>query len=123
VHLAAGDPRLTVQPEELLVGRSCHDGAEVVTARDEGVAYALVSPVAASPTKPGYGPALGAAGLRELVENADRLPLLALGGVTPDNAATWRAAGARGIAVMGGVMAATDPAATVRRLLLAWRGA
>lgn len=115
VHLASDDPPCR-EPVGLL-GRSCHNRDEVAAARTEGASYALVSPVTASGSKPGYGPALGPAGVRELVATAGDLPLLALGGVTPANAAHWREAGAYGLAVMGGVMAAVDPMATVTALL------
>lgn len=118
VHLAAADPPCPA-PVGLL-GRSCHDHDEVVAARTEGAAYAFVSPVAASGSKPGYGPVLGSDGVRELVDAAGELPLLALGGVTPANAARWREAGAYGLAVMGGVMEAIDPMAAVAALLDAW---
>ncbi len=121
VHLAADDPPC---PESVgIVGRSCHDRDEVAAARSEAVAYASVSPVAATASKPGHGPALGVVGLEELVRVADGLPLLALGGVTPANVAAWRHAGAHGIAVMGGIMAAPDPAGSVRALLTAWDNA
>ena len=119
VHLPAGAPAFA-EPGGLLVGRSCHGDVEVAAARDEGADYAFVSPVAESSSKPGYGPALGETGLRRLVAVAEGLPLLALGGVTPENTARWRAVGASGIAVMGSVMAARDPAEMVRRLLAAW---
>lgn len=120
VHLTANDAPLPPDRDMGLVGRSCHDRAEVAAARDEAVTYAFVSPVAVTATKPGYGPALGTAGLRDLVKVAGDLPLLALGGVTADNAADWRAAGAKGVAVMGGVMTAADPDTAVRGLLAAW---
>lgn len=103
--------------------RSCHDAAEVERARQEGAAHAFVAPVAATASKPGYGPALGPDGLRALVEVADGLPVVALGGVRPDDVACWRAAGATAVAVMGSVMAAADPAAVVRSLLDASRTA
>jgi thiamine-phosphate pyrophosphorylase len=45
------------------------------------------------------------------------VPVLALGGVDAANAASAREAGAHGVAVMGCVMRAADPAAVVRRLL------
>jgi thiamine-phosphate pyrophosphorylase len=71
-----------------------------------------LSPIFASPSKPGYGPALGTDALASLP-----LPCFALGGVTATNAAACLAAGAAGIAVMGAVMTAADPAAAVRELL------
>jgi thiamine-phosphate pyrophosphorylase len=115
VHLAASDPPCS--EARGLIGRSCHDDAEVAAARDEGVDYAFVSPAARTSSKPGYGPAVGPGGLRRLVAVAGAVPVLALGGVTPADVATWRTAGAHGVAVMGGVMTAADPAAAVRALL------
>lgn len=116
VHLAAADPAWGGRPG-WLVGRSCHDLGEVRAARAEGVDYVTVSPVATTASKPGYGPVLGVDGLAELVRAAGDLPVLALGGVTPADVDVWSAAGAHGVAVMGGVMGADDPAGTVRALL------
>ncbi|WP_407668097.1 thiamine phosphate synthase [Nocardioides jensenii] len=45
------------------------------------------------------------------------MPVYALGGITSENAAAARTVGARGVAVMGEIMRAVDPAATVARLL------
>ena len=105
------------------ISRSVHRPAELHRARREGAAHAYVSPVASTTSKPGYGPALGASGVRRLVDDAAGLPLLALGGVTPENLTAWRAAGAAGVAVMGRVMGATDAADAVRSLLTAWQDA
>ena len=105
------------------ISRSVHDHAELRRARREGAAHAYVAPVALTTSKPGHGPALGPDGLRRLVADAADLPLLALGGVGPDNVPTWRTAGAAGIAVMGGVMGAADPADAVRDLRRAWQDA
>ena len=98
-------------------GRSCHDEAEVARAVEEGAAYVTISPVASTASKPGYGPALGAGGVRRAVEAADGLPVLALGGVSAGAAAYLRSAGAHGVAVMGAVMRADDPVAVVSALL------
>lgn len=114
VHLSATDP---FPGGDLLVGRSCHDLAGVLEAASEGCHYVTVSPVAPSASKPHYGPALGAERLAELCHAAGPLPVYALGGVDPLNAASWLAAGARGVAVMGVVMAAVDPSVATRRLL------
>jgi thiamine-phosphate pyrophosphorylase len=116
VHLAAAGP---YPPPHLgLVGRSCHDAAELARLTTED--YVTVSPVFATASKPGYGPALGPAGLARLVRAAGDRPVFALAGVsTADQVAACRAAGAAGVAVMGEVMRAADPAAVVRELTAA----
>lgn len=121
VHLAEADAA-AAGPPGLLVGRSCHDAAGLARAAAEGCSYATVSPVFPTPSKPGYGPALGLAGLQELAGGCG-LPVYALGGVTPGRVADCRRAGAAGVAVMGAVMAAADPAAEVRALLAEWHQA
>jgi thiamine-phosphate pyrophosphorylase len=100
LHLAARDPFPTPRPA--LVGRSCHDAAEVVRAAAEGCDYVTVSPVYPTGSKPGYGPALGPAGLARLCRPG--LPVFALGGVLPPAVPHCRRAGAYGVAVMGPVM-------------------
>ncbi|GIF46122.1 thiamine-phosphate pyrophosphorylase [Asanoa ferruginea] len=113
VHLAAREPFPTARPA--LVGRSCHDAAEVAAAAAEGCDYVTVSPVYLSASKPGYGPPLGPPGLAALTRNAP--PVYALGGVSPAEAAACRAAGAYGVAVMGAVMRDPDSVADYLRAL------
>jgi thiamine-phosphate pyrophosphorylase len=115
VHLAATDP--WPRAASGMVGRSCHDVCELRDARREGAAYATLSPVLATPSKPGYGPALGLDGLAAACAAVPDLPVLALAGVGPGRAADCLAAGAHGVAVMGEVMGARDPAAVVHALL------
>jgi thiamine-phosphate pyrophosphorylase len=109
LHLSARQPASEVG----WFGRSCHTVEEVDWARAEGAAYATLSPFAASRSKPGYGPPV------DRIAYADErgIPVLALGGIDPGNAAQALAAGAHGVAVMGAVMRATDPAAVVSELL------
>ena len=100
-----------------LIGVSAHGPAEVAAAAEAGADYATLSPVFATASKPGYGPALGLEGLRAAARIG--LPLMALGGVGPDAARACREAGAAGVAAMGGLMRAADPGAQTRRLLAA----
>ncbi len=122
VHLPQGQPcadaRAVLGPERL-VGVSTHNEAEIAAAAEAGADYATISPVFPTPSKPGYGPALGETALAALISKTT-LPLVALGGVTLETAPACRHAGAAGIAVMGTVMGAKDPAATTARILDAW---
>jgi thiamine-phosphate diphosphorylase len=126
VHLRRADTAPRDRPA--LLGRSCHDRDDLARATREGCDYVTLSPVAPSPSKPGHGPPLGADGLEEMTRHPvpsprgepSRCPAVyALGGVTPDNAPAWTDAGADGVAVMGAVMRAPDPAAVVADLLAA----
>ncbi len=103
-----------------LIGFSAHDLDEVERAAAAGADYATLSPIFASPSKPGYGPALGPEALAEAAAAAD-LPLLALGGVTAQRARDSLAAGAAGVAVLGEVLGAEDPATAVRAIVAACR--
>lgn len=105
-----------------LIGVSAHTCAEIARAAAEGVDYATLSPIFASASKPGYGPALGPAAIRKAVTRTG-LPVVALGGVTSGTLAGCRAAGAVAVAVMGAPMRAADPAAETRRLIRAWQHA
>lgn len=121
LHLAATDS-YPADRGALVIGRSCHDVEEVRSAVAEGADYVTVSPVFASLSKPGYGPALGVAALAELAGLAP-VPVVALGGITPANARACLAAGAAGVAVMGTVMRSGDPCVTTVTLLAALPGA
>ena len=113
VHLAADDPWPGDGAGPRLVGRSCHSSSELATAAGEGADYAFISPIFATRSKPGYGPALGPGALA-----GPPLPVWALGGITgAAEAAACMAAGASGVAVMGAVMGADDPSSVVAALL------
>ena len=115
VHLAAADA--VPSPRPALVGRSCHDPAEVAAAT--GCDWVTVSPVHLTASKPGHGPDLGTDGLAACVRAPGAPPVYALGGLGPVDAAPCRAAGAVGLAVMGGVMRAERPDRAVADLLRA----
>ena len=99
-----------------LIGASAHSADEAVALLRAGADYVTVSPVFMTASKPGHGPALGLEGLASIAARSPG-PVVALGGITPENAAQCVAAGARGVAVMGEVMRSVDPQATVERIL------
>jgi thiamine-phosphate pyrophosphorylase len=120
VHLpSGGDVRAArAKLPGRLIGASAHGAAEAAALLAAGADYVTISPVFLSDSKPGYGPALGLDGLAAAVAVAGG-PVVALAGITPANAGSCVRARAAGIAVMGEVMRAADPEATVRQLVAA----
>ena len=91
----------------LLVGRSVHDLAGATEAAEQGADLLVVGAVFETATHPGQ-PAMGT-GLVEQIAGAVSLPVLGIGGITAANAPVVIAAGAAGVAVVAGVLAADDP--------------
>jgi thiamine-phosphate pyrophosphorylase len=92
-----------------LIGASCHSQAEIVQATEAGASFAVFGPVF---EKPGSQPA-GLARLRQAAQGT--LPVLALGGITLENAPACLGAGAAGIAAIR-LFQENDIAATVHAL-------
>ena len=120
VHLPAGSDPAAARRRlpRGLIGVSAHSENEAGAQLRAGADYVTLSPIFLTDSKPGYGPALGLDALAAAAAKAPG-PIVALGGITPHNAAACLAAGARGVAVMGEIMRAADPETTIRRLLQA----
>jgi thiamine-phosphate pyrophosphorylase len=119
VHLPAGsDPKRarTMLGAGVLIGVSIHTVTEAEAIDPDTVDYAVAGPAYETASKPGYGPEIGRRGLGEIARAA-RVPVLAIGGINVARVAEVLAAGPAGIAVMGGVMRATDPGQVMRALL------
>src|SRR5438067_5329052 len=118
-HLPAGsDPlaaRAVLGPGKL-IGLSIHTVNEAEMIDPAIVDYAIAGPTFETPSKPGYGPEIGRKGLAEIARAA-RVPILAIGGLNATRAAEVLAAGPAGIAVIGGIMRAADPAKEMKALL------
>jgi thiamine-phosphate pyrophosphorylase len=104
-----------------LIGVSIHTATEAASLDPASVNYALAGPAFETASKPGYGPEIGRRGLIQIAAAA-RVPVLAIGGINASRVGELVAAGAAGIAVMGGVMRADDPGREVAGLLAALAG-
>jgi thiamine-phosphate pyrophosphorylase len=104
----------------LAVAVSTHAPVEVEAAARAGARFAVFGPIWDTPSKRPYGAPVGLDLLRDAVSYG--LPLIALGGVTPERAASSAAAGAAGVACIRAVLEARDPGAALVRLLAAsWK--
>jgi len=89
---AAHQPLTT---DHFLVAASCHSNEDVIRAASEGADFAVFAPVFEKNNAPGRQPT-GLAALHEACRA--KIPVLALGGVTMENAASCLEAGAAGVA-------------------------
>lgn len=118
VHLGADDTAIREArarlPGGAIIGVSCYDSlARAQQAARQGADYVAFGSVYPSPTKPGAVRAPV-----EILSAAQRqlsLPIVAIGGITPDNARGLIEAGADLLAVINGVFGAGDIADAARR--------
>ncbi|HEV2705647.1 MAG TPA: thiamine phosphate synthase [Pyrinomonadaceae bacterium] len=83
-----------------LIGVSTHTQAEAQEARTAGADFAVFGPVFDTPSKRPYGAPVGLDALRAAARTLSPFPLLALGGVTRENARAVFRAGASGVAAI-----------------------
>lgn len=101
--------------KDFLIGVSCHS-LEAAKAAERGRAsYLFFGPVFATPSKAAYGAPQGLKRLAEVCRTVV-VPVLAIGGITLENAADCLSAGASGIAAIRLFQDAPDLAAIVRAL-------
>jgi len=117
VHVAAVNMveiptmRKWINRTDIMISASCHDADELEEAGKCGADFALLSPAFPTASHPG-APQLGAKRFRALAE-ASPLPVVGLGGVTPENRAELTG---YGVAVISAVLDADDSELVARGL-------
>ena len=91
--------RKALDRKDFLIGVSCHSLEAAKQAERGGADYLFFGPVFATPSKAAYGAPQGLDRLREVCR-AVTLPVLAIGGITPEKVAPCLSAGACGIAAI-----------------------
>lgn len=129
VHLGQEDlplpeARQIVQRMDLgrlfLVGVSTHSHDEIVAAVRGGADYIGFGPVFPTATKPEPDPVQGLDRLHEAVAAAEGIPVVAIGGITPDTASAVAAAGAVAACCISAVNHAENPVAAGARISAAF---
>jgi thiamine-phosphate pyrophosphorylase len=119
VHVGQDD--LPAEDARALIGASFFLGVSAATIEEArsavraGADYLGVGAVYATATKADAGAAVGPARIAEIAANCD-LPVVGIGGITPNNAATVIRAGAAGVAVITAVTTADDMIDATRRI-------
>jgi len=99
------------------IGASVHSAGEAAAGAAAGADFLLVGSVYPSASHPGRPPA----GLSLITSAAATgLPVIAIGGITPERAREVRAAGGYGVAAISAAWRAEDPAAAALALLSPW---
>ena len=111
VHLGQDDlPLLAarrIAPPGFLIGVSTHNQAQAATAMRDGADYIGFGPIFATASKRNPDPCVGLAGLTAVCARA-RVPVVAIGGITPARVPELIAAGAQAVAIIAAVNQAPD---------------
>ncbi len=112
VHLGQDDMEIRdarkLVPAGFIIGISAESLEDAIRAEWEGADYIGISPVFQSGTKTDTACPLGLTGVK-LIRSAVKMPIVGIGGINRENAASVISAGADGIAVVSAIVSADDP--------------
>ena len=102
--------------EKRLIGASCHNKEQAITAQKEGADFITFGPVYSTPSKAVYGDPVGVEKLHEIIPLMN-IPVFALGGIKNSNVAEVMAAASHCIAAISAVLSAEDPCLAAKNFL------
>ena len=125
VHLGKNDMPIDearrILGEEYIIGGTANTFEDIQRIAAQGADYIGCGPFRFTTTKKNLAPVLGIEGYRDIIakmRNAGiNIPMVAIGGITPDDIDEILATGVQGIAVSGTVLNADDPVAMMKSLL------
>lgn len=125
VHLG----KLDMSPSEarIILGKDFSIGGTANTFEDiqrlsaEGVDYIGLGPFRFTTTKKNLSPLLGLSGYKEIINSCRKkgleLPILAIGGITPEDIPAIMETGVSGIALSSSILQASDPVKETNRIM------
>ncbi len=125
VHLGQDDLPVELArallPPGSVIGLSTHNLAQVRAGEATSADYLAIGPVFPTESKKQADPVVGLAGVQQ-ARQATRKPLVAIGGITLENAPSVIAAGADAVAVIGDLLRAPDIEQRAREFLATLEG-
>lgn len=109
-----------VPDRPFLIGISTHDVAQVAAAVEGGADYLGFGPVFPTSTKRNPDPVQGTEMLRVICAQAASVPVVGIGGITPETAVRVAAAGAAAACCISAVNRSADPVAAATRIASSW---
>jgi thiamine-phosphate pyrophosphorylase len=117
--LPPGEARKVVG-DDLVMGFSTHNERQFLEADELPVGYLALGPIFATESKENPDPVLGVAELQRLRSRTNK-PLVAIGGIKPNNASAVIGAGANSIALISGILPQeSGDLAALRLLIRTW---
>src|SRR5262249_21742740 len=126
VHLGQDDLPLAaaraLAGDRLIVGISTHSVAQAEAALAGGADYLGFGPIFVTASKDNPDPVQGLQALAEIVRLANRVPVVAIGGITPQNASLVARTGAAAAAASASVLLDPHPVTAAKQISHAcWR--
>jgi thiamine-phosphate pyrophosphorylase len=115
VDLPANEVRHMLGPADW-IGVSAKTAAEARQAFRDGANYIGVGPMFSTSSKPDAGPAIGPEAIHRMRADID-IPIVGIGGITPERAPAVIEAGAQGVAVISAISKAEKPEQAAKAFL------
>lgn len=119
IHVGQNDLAISSFREQArgkIIGVSVHDADDMKKAIGDGADYVGIGPIYKTQTKKDAQPPTGLAVLETIRKQYRKFPIVAIGGITGDNAVRVRSAGANGVAVISTICHSKNIKTTVEKL-------
>lgn len=125
VHLGKNDMPVAearrILGADRIIGATANTFDDIAAAVASGADYIGLGPFRFTETKKRLSPILGLEGYRDIMAHCRRagysIPVVAIGGITPEDIEAIMATGVTGIALSGTILRAADPAAATSRII------
>lgn len=120
VHIGQEDERADLVRKKIgdkILGVSAHNLEEARRAIEQGADYLGVGPIFPTSTKEDAKEAQGPSIIRFLRDNGINIPIVAIGGITHENAREVISAGADGVSVISAIASAESPFEATKQLI------